>query len=63
MCNLYKGQGLPALVRVANDDEARAALDGGAAGVVCPYMETVEQVKALMSRNPAIMQRSSSEFA
>ena len=47
MCNLYKGQGLPALVRVTNDEEARQALDGGAAGVVCPYMETVEQVKAL----------------
>ena len=33
MCNLYKGQGLPALVRVTNDEEARQALDGGAAGV------------------------------
>ena len=47
LCNLYKGQGLPCLVRVVDDEEARQALDGGAAGVVCPYMETVDQVKAL----------------
>ena len=27
MCNLYKGQGLPSLVRVANDDEASSRPD------------------------------------
>jgi len=47
MCNLYKGQGLPCLVRVTDPEQARQALDGGASGVVCPYMETVEEVKAL----------------
>jgi len=47
MCVMYKGLGLPALVRVVGAEEARQALDGGAAGVVCPYMETVEQVKEL----------------
>jgi len=47
MCTMYRGVGLPALVRVVDPEEARQALDGGAAGVVCPYMETVDQVKAL----------------
>ena len=36
MCNLYRGAGLPALVRVVDAEEARQALDGGAAGVVLP---------------------------
>lgn len=44
MCMMYKGVGLPALVRVVDAEEARQALDGGAAGVVLPYVETVEQV-------------------
>ena len=47
MCNLYKGAGLPCLVRVVDAEQARQALDGGASGVVCPYMETVGDVKAL----------------
>ena len=47
LCGLYRGAGLPALVRVVDPEEARQALDGGAAGVVLPYMETVEEVKAL----------------
>ena len=69
MCCMYRGLGLPALVRVVDpeqvalttiisvlvinellpfiisvDMKARQALDGGASGVVLPYMETVEQV-------------------
>ena len=44
MCNLYKGQGLPCLVRVTDAEQARQALDGGASGVVAPYMETVDEV-------------------
>ena len=36
MCAMYKGQGLPALVRVVDPEQARQALDGGASGVVCP---------------------------
>jgi len=47
MCQMYRGYGLPALVRVVNADEARAALDAGAAGVVMPYMEEIEEVQAL----------------
>jgi len=47
MCMQYKGVGLPALVRVVDVEEARQALDGGAAGVVLPYVETVEQVREL----------------
>ena len=35
MCNLYKGAGLPCLVRVVDPEQARQALDGGASGVVC----------------------------
>ena len=45
MCTMYQGVGLPALVRVVDAEEARQALDGGASGVVCPYMETVAQVR------------------
>eukprot|EP00039_Didymoeca_costata_P022331 m.346530 g.346530 ORF g.346530 m.346530 type:complete len:337 (+) comp29477_c0_seq1:18-1028(+) len=47
LCNLYKGQGLPTLVRVTDPEQARQALDGGASGVVLPYIETVDEVKAL----------------
>merc|ERR1712156_1411095 len=47
MCCMYRGLGLPALVRVVDPEQARQALDGGASGVVLPYMETVEQVKQL----------------
>jgi len=47
MCCMYRGLGLPALVRVVDPEQARQALDGGASGVVLPYMETVDQVKQL----------------
>jgi len=49
MCNAYKSAGLPPLVRIAAPDpyQACCALDGGACGIVAPYLETVEQVKAL----------------
>jgi len=49
MCNAYKLAGLPPLVRISECDpyEATAALDGGACGIVAPYMETVQQVKDL----------------
>jgi len=49
MCKLYKGQGLPCLVRVTDPEQARQALDGGACGVVCPYMETVDEALTLFS--------------
>ena len=49
MCRAYAAMGLPPIVRVPSPDPyaASQALDGGAAGVVAPYVETVEQVQAL----------------
>jgi len=49
MCQTYRALGLPPLVRIPSPDPYQACmvLDGGAAGVVAPYVETVEQVRAL----------------
>jgi 2-keto-3-deoxy-L-rhamnonate aldolase RhmA len=49
MCQTYAALGLPPLVRIPSPDpdSATMALDGGAAGVVAPYVESVEQVQAL----------------
>lgn len=49
MCQAYRARGLPPLVRIPSPDPFAAcmALDGGAAGIVAPYVETVEQVQAL----------------
>lgn len=49
MCQTYRALGLPPIVRIPAPDPYSAcmALDGGAAGVVAPYVETVEQVQAL----------------
>jgi 4-hydroxy-2-oxoheptanedioate aldolase len=49
MCQTYAALGLPPLVRIPAPDPCAAAmvLDGGAAGVVAPYVETVTQVQAL----------------
>ena len=49
MCQAYGALGLPPIVRVSSPDPylATMALDGGAAGIVAPYVETVEQVQAL----------------
>ncbi len=49
MCQTYAAMGLPPLVRIPSPDPytATVALDGGAAGVIAPYVETVEQVQAL----------------
>jgi 2-keto-3-deoxy-L-rhamnonate aldolase RhmA len=50
MCRAYSALGLPPIVRIPSPDPqiARVALDGGAAGIMAPYVETVEQVKALV---------------
>lgn len=50
MCVAYSGLGLTPLVRIPSPDphEARKVLDGGAAGVLAPYIETPEQVKELV---------------
>lgn len=49
MCQTYAALGLPPIVRIPSPDpyEASKVLDAGAAGVMAPYIETVEQVKAL----------------
>lgn len=50
MCRAYRAEGLPPIVRITSPDpyEACVALDGGALGVVAPYVETPAQVAALV---------------
>jgi 4-hydroxy-2-oxoheptanedioate aldolase len=50
MCRAYESAGVAPLVRVPSPDPCRAgiALDGGAAAVLAPYVETVSQVRALV---------------
>jgi len=49
MCQAYAAIGLPPLVRIPSPDpfEAVKTLDGGAVGIIAPYIETPEQVQAL----------------
>jgi len=49
MCQTYARMGLPPIVRIPSPDpyEATKMLDGGAAGIIAPYIETVEQAQAL----------------
>lgn len=50
MCQFYAAHGISPIVRIPSPDAAQAAmvLDGGAQGVLAPYVETVEQVKELV---------------
>jgi len=50
MCLSYKAYGLPPLVRISSGDphEARRVLDGGASGILAPYIESPEQVRKLV---------------
>lgn len=50
ICQTYQAMGLPPVVRLPCNDpfEACKVLDAGAAGVIGPYIETVEQVRALV---------------
>jgi len=50
MCLAYKAYGLPPLVRIPSPDphEARKVLDGGASGILAPYIESPEQVRELV---------------
>lgn len=50
MCQTYRALGLPPMVRIPEPDPYLAcmALDGGANGIIAPYVETPEQVKALV---------------
>jgi 2-keto-3-deoxy-L-rhamnonate aldolase RhmA len=49
MCQTYARMGLPPIVRIPSPDpfEATKMLDGGAAGIIAPYVETPEQAQAL----------------
>lgn len=50
MCRAYESAGVAPLVRIPSADPCQAgmALDGGAAAVLAPYVETVSQVRALV---------------
>ena len=50
MCQVYKGYGLPPLVRIPTPDpqEVYQVLDGGASGILAPYIESPEQVRELV---------------
>ena len=49
MCQAYSGHGLAPIVRIPSPDPYLACqvLDGGAAGVVAPYLESVAEVQQL----------------
>lgn len=49
MCQAYRYAGLPPVVRIAAPDPYAACqvLDGGACGLIAPYVETVAEVRAL----------------
>ena len=49
MCQAYAAKGLPPIVRIPSPDpyEACKVLDGGAAGVVAPYLEKISDIQAL----------------
>jgi len=50
MCQIYNSFGLPTLIRIPSHDpqEARKVLDGGASGILAPYVESPEQVRELV---------------
>lgn len=50
MCRAYSAIGVAPIVRIPSPDPYKACqmLDGGAQGIIAPYVETVEQVSALM---------------
>ncbi|HPI74096.1 MAG TPA: aldolase/citrate lyase family protein [bacterium] len=79
-CQIYRSMGIAPLVRIFNQDahEACKALDGGAAGVIVPYLEEPEKIRQLIaavkwrplkgqylnrySRNPAEMPAALSPY-
>ncbi len=50
MCRTYQAMGLPPLVRIPTHDpnDATVVLDDGAAGVIVPYVERPETVRAMV---------------
>lgn len=49
MCRLYRSYNFAPLVRISSPDPflASMALDGGATGIIAPYIETADQVRKL----------------
>jgi 4-hydroxy-2-oxoheptanedioate aldolase len=49
MCHAYAGKGITPIVRIPSPDPYKACmtLDGGASGIVAPYIETVKEVRQL----------------
>ncbi|MCP4510103.1 MAG: aldolase, partial [Fuerstiella sp.] len=49
MCQTYAALGIPPIVRIPSPDPdvATMVLDGGAAGIIAPYVESVQQVQEL----------------
>ncbi|MCK4679137.1 MAG: hypothetical protein KAT48_13470 [Bacteroidales bacterium] len=49
MCHAYAGKGIVPVVRIPSPDPYQAcmALDGGAKGIVAPYVETINEVQQL----------------
>lgn len=49
ICNSYSARNLAPIVRIPSPDpyQAQMVLDGGASGIIAPYVESLEQVKAL----------------
>ena len=47
MCQTFSAMGIPPIVRIPAPDPyaATMVLDGGAAGVIAPYVETAQQVR------------------
>ncbi len=50
MCQAYRAVGLPPIVRIPSPDPFQACmvLDGGAAGIIAPYVESAAQVRELV---------------
>ena len=50
LCRSFSANGIAPVVRIPSPDpfEASKVLDGGAAGIIAPYIETAEQVRQLM---------------
>ena len=50
ICQTYQAAGIPPVVRIPCNDpfEACKALDAGAGGIIGPYLETADQVRALV---------------
>ncbi|MDA0834525.1 MAG: aldolase/citrate lyase family protein [Planctomycetota bacterium] len=50
MCQTFAAMGIPPVVRIPSPDpfEASKVLDGGAGGVIAPYIESAEQIRQLI---------------